>query len=186
MESLSQQRLSLLLANRNQTQPSRNNSGKPVVSKRDGRKALFQAAVGKNHSVSGGSVAMRQAKRIPWRAFAIVHCGVKREQTFPSTCTGVADCSGRPDGGQLLVYTIEGLEITCFERKHGLDESQSLTGNEDSFQKMLHPFTERHSIIDSATGNGCLESIRICKCSYGEKRIRDLQAADELNRFHQS
>jgi len=49
---------------------------------------------------------------------------------------------------------------------------------------MLHPVTQRAGIKNTPFGNCCLESIGIRKPAYRKKRIRKLQGADEVQRFH--
>src|SRR2546426_3522079 len=55
----------------------------------------------------------------------------------------------------------------------------------------LFPYTtlfrsERDSIANTSSRNGCFESIGIRKRAHWKKRIRELQSADELKRFHRS
>src|SRR6059036_574665 len=136
--------------------------------------------------IGGGSIAVRQRKSISAGFFASVNRRVERKQTFPNACAGGAYSAGRPDSRQLLIYVAERLEIPCFESKHAFHESQTFTRYENRFEEMLHPFAERDSIANTSSRNGCFESIGIRKRAHWKKRIRELQSADELKRFHRS
>ena len=184
IESFRQQCLSLVLAYGNQAQAGRNDSCKPIVSKCERCRMLLNAAFKVDECIGGGSIAVGQRKSIPAGFFASANHRVESKQTFPHACAGGAYSAGRPDGRQLLIYVAERLAIPRFESKHAFHESQTFTRYENRLQEMLHPLAKRDSVANMSCRNGCFEPIGIRKRAHWKKRIRELQSADEVKRFH--